>query len=61
MATVQLQCDMERSCKSPVTHVDARGYVYCTKHGERRQMSERCRKLRDAEYKKLVQGQPIHY
>jgi len=61
MAIGQLQCDGERECKAPVTHIDHKGWVYCTKHGERAQMNRRCRKLRSTEYKKLVQGQPISY
>jgi hypothetical protein len=29
-------CDMERACKAPVTHVDRKGYVYCTAHAAQR-------------------------
>lgn len=56
-----LKCDMERSCGSAVTHVDSKGYLYCTKHGERRKMGQACRKLQPAEIKKLEQGGTISY
>ncbi len=56
-----LQCDMEKNCMEPVTHIDNRGFVYCTKHGERRKRDTPCRKLRPSEFKKLVQGVPIRY
>lgn len=34
----ETRCDMVDGCTAPVTHLDTKGYVYCTPHGlERRQ------------------------
>lgn len=55
------RCDMEQECLDPVTHLDEKGYVYCTKHGVQRSnwSSIRCRKLRPAEVKMLGRGKQI--
>jgi len=50
-----LSCDMERDCTAPVTHVDAKGYVYCERHAMRRKSSygaPRVRKLKPSEKKR---------
>jgi hypothetical protein len=62
MTARKLQCDMDLSCRDPVSHVDNRGFAYCTKHvGPRRQGGTPCRKLRPAEIKKLERGSVIRY
>lgn len=58
-----LQCDMDKACEGGVTHIDDKGFAYCTKHGTQRQRSGygRCRKLRPSEIKKLERGETITY
>jgi hypothetical protein len=56
-----LHCDMEKNCKEPVSMIDNKGFVYCTKHGERRKMDVGTRKLKPAEIKKLEKGESIRY
>ena len=56
-----LSCDMEKGCKKPVTHIDNKGYTYCTEHGARRKSTVPTRKLKPAEIKKLESGQTIRY
>lgn len=60
----KLHCAMGLGeCTGPVTHIDDKGYVYCTGHGERRRCDgvRKCRALRPAEITKLTNGQPIKY
>jgi hypothetical protein len=59
--TKHLKCDMTSTCTSPVTHVDEKGYVYCTPHGIGRRAYNRCRKLTPSEKKKLERGETISY
>jgi len=54
-----LQCEWEDGCKEPVTHVEAKGYVYCARHAA--YSGRRARKLKPAEVKKLEAGEPIKY
>lgn len=54
-----MTCEMEKGCVDPVTHVDRNGFVYCTRHGERRRAWKPCRKLRPHEIKKLERGEPL--
>lgn len=57
-----LVCDMTKGCAAPVTHVDEKGYVYCTTHGQQRRSGGiRCRKLTAAERRKLESGRTISY
>ncbi len=56
-----LKCDMMEACAATVTHIDEKGFVYCTGHGDQRKAHRRCRKLRPAEIKKLTAGQTISY
>jgi hypothetical protein len=56
-----LQCAMDTACTRLVTHIDNKGYVYCTCHGERRRADRACRALRPHEITKLTNGQPIKY
>jgi len=55
-----LKCDMSKTCEEPVTHIDEKGFVYCTKHGvQRRGSGHRCRKLRPNELGQLKRGEPL--
>jgi hypothetical protein len=55
-----LKCDMSEACEEPVTHLDEKGFVYCTKHGvQRRGSGHRCRKLKPSELRQLKSGQPL--
>lgn len=55
-----LLCDRDRSCCAPVTHIDQKGFVYCTNHGlSRRSCGIPCRKLRDYEIRKLGRGETL--
>lgn len=49
-------CDMEAGCLAPVTHLDDKGFVYCTPHGLIRRGWRRCRVLRGWELRKLQKG-----
>lgn len=55
----RLACDMHENCVQPVTHIDNKGFVYCTEHGLNRRWSHPCRKLRPHELNKLKSGKPI--
>lgn len=57
--TKQVRCDMTNDCEAPVTHIDNKGFVYCTDHGISRRYYHPCRKLRPHELKKLQRGEPI--
>lgn len=53
---------MKRDCTRHVTHIDNKGFVYCTPHGEQRRTNGTpCRKLRPGEIEKLEAGQTIRY
>jgi len=54
-----LQCDMVKDCAAPVTHLDRKGYAYCTPHGIERRGCQPCRKLRPWELRRLERGQPL--
>jgi hypothetical protein len=55
-----LQCDMSHDCKGAVTHLEEKGWIYCSTHaGIRKFSGRRCRKLRPHELKKLQSGQPL--
>jgi hypothetical protein len=59
-APAVLTCDMVRGCTDPVAYIDAKGYVYCVKHGRQRQQTQRCcRQLRPAELAKLQRGEAL--
>lgn len=51
-----MQCDQNDDCSADVTHIDDKGYVYCTEHGLDRRAVRPCRKLRDWEVKRLEAG-----
>ena len=54
-----LKCDMAETCSQPVTHIDDKGYVYCTHHGIQRRDWRRCRKLRPHELRRLERGETL--
>jgi hypothetical protein len=55
-----LKCDMSKTCEEPVTHLDEKGFVYCTKHGiQRRGSGHRCRKLSPSELGQLKRGEAL--
>lgn len=56
---VHVKCDMERECKEPITHLDRKGYAYCTKHVGLRMAYMSCRKLHSEEIDLLQQGKTI--
>lgn len=57
-----LHCDMSRECAGRVTHIDEKGFVYCSEHGPQRRLSgRRCRKLRAWELAELRAGRAIRY
>lgn len=57
-----LSCDMTVSCKAPVTHIDNKGYVYCTGHGKHRATCGiPCRAMRPGEITKIILGETIKY
>jgi len=55
----QLHCAMHTTCTEPVTHIDSKGYAYCTGHGVARRVWCPCRKLRPHELRKLQRGETI--
>ena len=64
----RLKCDgwcgdssAPQDCPSKVTHIDEKGYAYCTPCGIQRKASHRCRKLTGAEIKRLQAGLTISY
>lgn len=62
VASHHLHCDMKQSCPDAVSHVDNKGFLYCTKHGvQRRANGTPCRQLRPSEIQKLVRGETIRY
>ena len=54
-----LTCDMRKDCKQAVTHIDEKGYVYCSSHGDLRKCSMRCRNLSEKEINQLESGKPL--
>ena len=54
-----LKCLMTDDCNKAVTHIDDKGYPYCTEHGERRKNVRPCRRLTKEEIKALTNGQTI--
>ena len=54
--TVTVTCDMEASCTEPVTHMDDKGYVYCTSHGLQRRSVRPCRRLYGWERAEIQRG-----
>lgn len=62
MATTELKCagTCWGRCSGAVTHLDRKGYAYCTTHGlTRRTSGIACRKLRPHELRRLQGGRPL--
>lgn len=57
----RISCDMVRDCPNPITHIGAKGYVYCTAHAGDRAGVERVRKMTPGEIKRVEEGQTISY
>lgn len=57
--TTRLSCDMQADCHATVTHLDEKGFVYCTEHGITRQNYCYCRKLRPFELRILADGKAL--
>jgi hypothetical protein len=57
--TARLACDMTDSCTEPVTHIDIKGFAYCTRHGIERRSWCPCRKLRGYELNRLLRGETL--
>ena len=62
--TVTVHCDgwcgeskAERS--TDITHIDAKGYAYCTPCGRIRQEYQNCRKLRPHELNRILRGEQL--
>jgi hypothetical protein len=53
---IVLTCDGARGCTAPITHIDAKGYIYCEAHAFR---LGRGRQLTPAELKQLQAGEPV--
>ena len=56
-----LQCDMSDDCHEPVTMIEDKGYIYCTKHGRERRIyvGHRNRLMRPWELAILRPGEPL--
>lgn len=55
-----IRCDMRTDCDAHVTHLDHKGYVYCSEHAViRRRGGHRVRALRPYESRKLERGETI--
>lgn len=55
----RLICDMVRECTDPITMIDNKGYIYCTRHGLARRGTQPCRKLRGREIRRLTASEPL--
>jgi hypothetical protein len=51
-----MKCEMTKECMEVVTHIDSKGYIYCTSHGLQRQSFKRCRKMTSKELKTIESG-----
>lgn len=55
-----LQCDMDYDCRANVTHIEEKGYVYCSEHAkDRKDYGHRVRKLTKAETAQLLRNEPL--
>jgi hypothetical protein len=58
-SSVFLRCDQTASCEGDVTHIDDKGWLYCTPHGEGRRSVRPCRRMTEAEIATLTAGKTI--
>jgi hypothetical protein len=56
---VVLRCDMSKDCTAPITHIDRKGYLYCTKHGHERHSAQPCRKMTADELAAVRSGEAL--
>jgi hypothetical protein len=58
-----LKCDMQKECNKLITHIDRKGYIYCTPHADRRKTGgmSGVRLLRPSELRRLAAGETIKY
>lgn len=59
MTASSLDCDGWCDRTGEVTHIDNKGYAYCTPCGMRRRWTHPCRKLRPHELNKLKRGERL--
>lgn len=57
--STRLQCDMTADCRSTITMLDDKGFVYCEGHGMSRRGWRPCRHLRQHELNRLNRGESI--
>ena len=57
--TVEVHCDGWCEHANPVTHIDRKGYAYCTPCGLIRRQYQPCRKLQGWELRKLQRGEQL--
>lgn len=55
----KLKCDMKAECANPVTHIEDKGWVYCTEHATLRRGIHRIRKMQPWEIRRLEAGKPL--
>jgi len=58
-AQADLHCEMDRTCKETVTHIDDKGFIYCHTHGVQRKGYRPCRQLAPKELSQLWDGIPL--
>lgn len=56
----RIQCEMRADCPDPATHIEEKGFVYCSGHAiQRRSDGHRCRKMRPWELRLVETGKPL--
>lgn len=53
------RCDWREECTNPVTHIGAKGYVYCTPCAPNRHGYESVRKMRTWEIRLIESDKPL--
>jgi len=61
LTPMKLECAGGDTCTKVITHIDHKGWTYCTSHGKQRQIYVPCRKLTATEIAKLECGETIPY
>lgn len=57
---MSVQCEMSNDCPAEVTHVEDKGYIYCTEHAnDRRSWNPRVRKMRAWERRWIAAGKVL--
>lgn len=52
-------CNGEQNCNQRLTHIDHKGWTYCSDHAPRSDGWRRVRKMRAGEQNLIAAGQPI--